>query len=72
MDIIDYLPYALLIAKMHAYSLSTNACKFMSSYLSDRYQRFKISNVKSSWMPLQKGIPQGSSLGPFSFQYIYE
>ncbi len=59
--------YGLLIAKMHAYGLITNAYEFMSSYLSDRYQRVKISNIKCSWMPLQKGIPQGSSLGPFLF-----
>ncbi len=63
----DCVLYGHLIAKMHAYGLNTNACEFMSSYLSDRYQRVKISNVKSSWMPLQKGIPQGSSLGPFRF-----
>ncbi len=50
----DCVPYGLLIAKMHAYGLSTNACKFMSSYLSDRYQRVKISNVKRSWMPSAK------------------
>ncbi len=61
------VPYGHLIAKMHAYGLSTNAYEFMSSYLSDRYQRFKISNVKRSWMSLQKEIPQGSSLGPFLF-----
>ncbi len=71
------VPYGLLIAKMHAYGLSTNACEFMSSYLCDRsqhdrYQRVKISNVKRSWIPLQNGIPQGSSLWSFSFQYIYE
>ncbi len=52
----NFVPYRLLIAKMHAYGLSTNACEFMSSYLNDRYQRLKISNVTSSWMPLQKGI----------------
>ncbi len=63
----DCVPYGLLIAKIHAYGLSTNACEFKSSYLSDRYQRVKISNVKGSWMPLQKGIPQGSSIGPFLF-----
>ncbi len=63
----DWVPYGFLIAKMHAYGLSTNACEFMSSYLSDRYQRVKISNVKSSWMPLQKGIQQGSSLAPILF-----
>ncbi len=40
---LDCVSYGLLIAKMHAYGLSTNACEFMSSYLSDRYQRVKIS-----------------------------
>jgi hypothetical protein len=63
----DCIPHGLLIAKMNAYGLSNDACKFMSSYLSERYQRVKISNEKSSWMPLLKGIPQGSCLGPFLF-----
>ncbi len=63
----DCVPYGLLIAKMHAYDLRTNACAFMSSYLSDRYQWFKISNVNYSWTPLQKVNPKGSSLGPFLF-----
>jgi hypothetical protein len=63
----DCMPHGLLIAKMNAYGLSNDACKFMSSYLSERYQRVKISNEKSSWMPLLKGIPQGSCLGPFLF-----
>ncbi len=63
----ECVPYDLLIAKMHVYGLSTNACEFMFSYLSERYQWVKITNVKGSWMPLQKGIPQGFSPGPFLF-----
>ncbi len=63
----DWVPYGLLIAKMHAYGLNTNASEFLFGYLSDRYQRVKISNVKHWWMPLQKGIPQGFSLVPFLF-----
>ncbi len=39
----------------------------MVSYLSERYQRVKISNKTKSWTPLLKGIPQGSCLGPFLF-----
>ncbi len=66
-NILDCVPYGLLIAKMHADGLNTNAYEFMFSYLSDRYQWVRISNVKRSWMLLQKGIPQGSSLGPFLF-----
>jgi hypothetical protein len=63
----DCMPHGLLIAKMKAYGLSDNACEYMSSYLSNRYQRVKISNERSAWMPLLKGIPQGSCLGPFLF-----
>ncbi len=32
---VDCVPYGLLIAKMHAYGLSTNACEFISSYVID-------------------------------------
>ncbi len=50
---------------MKAYGLSNEACTFMSSYICDRYQRVKVSNTKSSWTKLTKGIPQGYGLGPF-------
>lgn len=63
----DCMPHGLLVAKMHAYGVDDDACKFICSYLSERYQRVKISNEHSSWMPLLKGIPQGSCLGPFLF-----
>ncbi len=64
------IPHGLLITKMSAYGLGNKACEFMASYLSERYQRVKISNNKSSWTPLLKGIPQGSCLGPFFLMYL--
>ena len=39
----------------------------MSSYLNQRMQRVKISNCRSSWKILNKGVPQGSILGPLLF-----
>ena len=56
------LPHGLLIAKLHAYGLSTAACHLMFSYLKGRRQRVKISNSRSSWKLLTKGVPQGSIL----------
>ncbi len=63
----DCMPHGLLIAKMKAYGVNDQACKFMASYLSGRFQRVKISDERSSWTPLLKGVPQGSCLGPLLF-----
>ena len=63
----DSLPHGLIIAKLHAYGMSENACHLVRSYLSDRYQRVKLNNVRSDWKALQRGVPQGSLMGPVLF-----
>ena len=63
----DCLPHGLIIAKLHAYGLSINACDLFSSYLCNRFQRVKINNSRSEWAVIKKGIPQGSIIGPLLF-----
>ena len=63
----DCLPHGLIIAKLHAYGLKLPACNLLFSYLHGRKQRVKISNSRSSWTLLTKGVPQGSILGPLLF-----
>ena len=63
----DCLPHGLIIAKLHAYGLSLDACGLFSSYLCNRFQRVKVKTSRSEWAVIKKGIPRGSILGPLLF-----
>ena len=63
----DCLPHDLIIAKLHVYRFDKAPLRLMLSYLSDRYQRFKISNSNSLWSLIKYGVPQGSILGLILF-----
>ena len=63
----DCLPHRLLISKLKAYGLHNDACSLVSSYFRCRKQRVKIGNLKSDWLNILKGAPQGSLFGPFAY-----
>ena len=63
----DTMPHALLIAKLHAYGLTNSACNVIISYLKNRYQRVKVMGEHSKWVTINRGVPQGSVLGPLLF-----
>ena len=63
----DCLNHELLIAKLEAYGFHHSALTYIFSYLSDRKQRTKVNNFFSSWSNIETGVPQGSILGPLSF-----
>ena len=63
----DKMPHALLVAQLNAYGLSEHACNMIISYLRNRKHRVKIMGKYSDWVTTNRGVPQGSVLGPLLF-----
>lgn len=70
----DLVNHELLIAKLKYIGFGSAACDWVSSYLTDRYQRVVISNTDCSNLEaIRAGVPQGSILGPLFFSvYIFD
>ena len=63
----DCLPHRLFLCKLNAYGICYEACSLIKSYLCQRLQRVKVASARSQWQIMQKGVPQGSVLGPLLF-----
>lgn len=68
----DAINNTLLLSKLSYYGFSASAVKWFNSYLSDRYQHVKLTNLDGTFsisneVLIERGVPQGSILGPILF-----
>ena len=64
----DTIDHNILISRLSQYfGISGSALSLITSYLSNRSQSVLINDSFSSKVPLLRGVPQGSVLGPLLF-----
>ena len=63
----DSIDHTVLNQKLVEVGFNTNACKLLSSFLYERSQTVKLGEIESDSIILERGVPQGTVLGPLLF-----
>ena len=63
----DTVNLDILLGKLQCYGVIRQAHNMIKLYLTNRTQCVQIGDVRSSFLPIEMGVPQGSILGPLLF-----
>ena len=63
----DSVPHSVLLSRLEASGVAGSLLTWVKNFLSDRQQKVKVGDAYSTWLPVSKGVIQGSVLGPTLF-----
>ena len=63
----DTLNHSILLDKLKFHGFRGTSFNLIKHYLSNRKQRVEIDRLRSSYINISTGVPQGSILGPLLF-----
>jgi hypothetical protein len=63
----DTVDYALVVLKLKGLGLPASIVNWVISFLTDRFQLVKINGCLSDKLPINRGIVQGSGIGPYLY-----
>jgi hypothetical protein len=74
----DCINHEIFLTKLHYFGIQGAMASWFRSYLTGRKQKIEIKspyttqNTYLSWGTIERGIPQGSILGPLLFILLYK
>ena len=66
----DTVDHDLLLRKLSLKGVNGIALKWLTSYLSNRFQVVQVAGCSSRKCQIRRGVPQGSKLGPLLFNFF--
>ena len=66
-SVFDCVSHSILLRKLHRYKCHDDTIQWFKNYLTSRSQYVSVGRVNSRIVTLERGVPQGSILGPLLF-----